>query len=111
MTESEWLTSADPQAALAFVRDGGKLTDREARLFAGACGRAVWRAFEDGRSRRAVEVAERLADGRAEEEEREAAYEAAHDAAFNGMVAGYAAAAALYPEGLGAAECLADPAE
>jgi hypothetical protein len=61
MTEEEWLACDDPWSMLRFHRDRAK--ERRARLFAVACCRAVYNWLPDSRSREAVEVAERLADG------------------------------------------------
>jgi hypothetical protein len=67
MTETEWLACADPQKMLKFFR--GRLSDRKLRLFAVACCRRAWHLFPNERSRQAVAVAERQADGRASVEE------------------------------------------
>jgi len=61
MTEQEWLKNADPEPLLDFVR--GKVSNRKLRLFAVACSRSVWQLLFDERSRKAIFLAERFADG------------------------------------------------
>jgi hypothetical protein len=81
MTEAEWLANMDPQWMLAFLGNGDPLSDRKARLLACAAVRRVWHLLADDRSRRAVEVAERHADGQADFVELESASAAAAEAA------------------------------
>ncbi len=80
MTEQEWMTSEDPAAMLAQGEASRSLgsswphvSDRKLRLFAVVCCRQVWHLLTDPRSRKAVEIAERFADGEATEGEMQAA--------------------------------------
>src|SRR4051812_17546871 len=61
MTEHEWLTAIDPRPLLEYLRY--RASNRKLRLFACACCRRIWHLLTDARSRRAVEVTERWADG------------------------------------------------
>lgn len=71
VTESEWLSSTDPQAMLSFLRDRGSVSERKLRLFAVACCRDVLDIIDEleeagiGLGRPAVMAAERLVDGHA----------------------------------------------
>jgi hypothetical protein len=63
MTEAEWLACTDPQKMLAFLEHSGRASERKLRLFAVACCRRLPEAATYGRARKALEVAERYADG------------------------------------------------
>lgn len=85
------------------LRRIGFKDDRKYRLYACAYvrgtplanGRTLWDLLIDERSRKAIEVAERYAEGKASEEERQnAAAAAAYVAAYAYAAADYAAAAA-----------------
>src|SRR5690348_7861343 len=54
---------------LVGLHAGGLLPERKARLFAAACCRRIWPLLAEGPLRSAVEVAERYADGRADDGE------------------------------------------
>jgi hypothetical protein len=88
MTEAEWLQSDDPVTMLRLVGTPSSaqgnppfVSDRKLRLFACACVRQVWHLLTDERSRKAVEVAERYADGdfRSSQEARDALIPASRD--------------------------------
>ncbi|HEX4608720.1 MAG TPA: hypothetical protein VH092_11000 [Urbifossiella sp.] len=67
MTEAEWLGATDPRPVLEALR--GKASDRKLRLFGCACCRRVYHLLTSDRSRAAVVMAERYADGLATETE------------------------------------------
>jgi hypothetical protein len=71
MVEKQWAACKNPPNMLRHL--GRKASGRKLRLFAAACCRRVWGHLADERSRRAVELAERLADGEATTKERAAA--------------------------------------
>jgi hypothetical protein len=71
----------------------GVLDDKTLRLFACWCVRQVWHLLADARSRKAVEVAERFAEGKATHEELAAARAAASVAARAAASAAASAAA------------------
>ncbi len=68
MTEQEWLECDDLYTMLAFLRN--RDCGRKLRLFAVASCRPILHRLTDERSRTAVHVAERVADGQAAEAER-----------------------------------------
>lgn len=78
MTEAEWLSSTDSHLMLDSFK--GRVSDRKLRLFAVACCQAMWQHFTHERSRSAVVVAERFADGLASEEELNRAHSMAMEA-------------------------------
>jgi hypothetical protein len=78
MTEAEWLASTHPTPMLDLLE--GKVSDRKLMLFSVACFRRIWHLLTDERSRRLVDVTERLVDGWASTEEACNAYNAFYDA-------------------------------
>ena len=85
------------------------LSEKELRLFAVFCCREAWHLLVDERSRNAVEVTERFANGQASKEEMHVAYLAAVDAAREASCA--AAYAAAYAATRAAAYTAADAAD
>ena len=89
MTDQEWSACENPEAMLTWLDSKPHVSaptpsDRKLRLFATACVRDIWPMLNDGRSKAAVEVAERYADGQADEKQLAAARAAAGDAARDG---------------------------
>jgi hypothetical protein len=78
VTEAEWLECIEPDKMLKRARF--RSYPRKSRLFGVACCRRIWHHLVDDRSRHAVEVAERYADGAASDEELRLATDAAHEA-------------------------------
>ncbi|MCI0459326.1 MAG: hypothetical protein L0Z62_20445 [Gemmataceae bacterium] len=78
MIEREWLEGSDVQGMAFHAAE--RASDRKARLLVCGFCRQRWEWFEDPRSRRAVEVAERFADGQASREELADAHREASDA-------------------------------
>jgi hypothetical protein len=70
MNEGQWMISTDVPEMLRFRGRGNK---RKLRLFAVACCRPVWHWLSDPRCWRAVEAAEKFADGLITEDELAAA--------------------------------------
>jgi hypothetical protein len=74
VTEAEWRACDDIDEMLRYLkREAGAARSpkgrRRLRLFACGCCRQVWPLIEDPRSRRLVDLSERLADGRADPSE------------------------------------------
>jgi hypothetical protein len=82
MNANVWDNSTSPYPMLDALKDTPLWDEGKVRLFACWCVRQVWDLLPDGPSRRAVEVAERFAVGRADTDELAAAAEAAEVAAF-----------------------------
>jgi hypothetical protein len=72
MNEAEWRACTEPQKMLEVLRTSDNLSERKARLFDVGCCRRIWSLLDQIGSR-AVEVAERYADGLASAVERSGA--------------------------------------
>jgi hypothetical protein len=96
VTEAEWNQCADPDPMLEFLARKVdqqavrvliltfnfsatlRQFERKLRLFVTHCCRQVWDKLDDDRSRRAIQVAEQLAEGRATRAELRQAHRGAH---------------------------------
>jgi hypothetical protein len=107
MTEAGWLACKDPYPMLDFLR--GRASDRKLRLFACALGRRLWDRFGQEEVRRAVEWAERVADGQAGPDELDGVCKAACWSVRAGHAA-WAAANSAYPAARHAAAAAATQA-
>jgi len=72
MNERKWLSFTAPLHVQDFVSK--RASDRKLRLFTIACCRRIWHLIASEPLRGAVELAERYADGKADEDERDLAY-------------------------------------
>src|ERR1700693_4949239 len=77
MTAAEGLFVSDIYALLEYLR--GKASDRKLRLFAVACCQRPYYQVADERHRKAVQLAERMADEALDEEEWRVVHQAAHE--------------------------------
>ena len=109
MTEEQWLAGADPKPMLEYLR--GKVSDRKLRLFAAAGYRLCYGPdlTYSTTAQRAVEVAERFADGLAGREELSQSSRAASDAVWYSLDAVFGHTRASEVEGA-AAQVAGEPA-
>jgi hypothetical protein len=78
MTESERMNCTNPHEMLQYL--GDRASERKLRLLACACARRIWPALKDKRTRKAIEIAEKHADGLAREKQLASAREGADQA-------------------------------
>jgi hypothetical protein len=101
MKEAEWFACTNPHQLLGYVRGRASRSlkgRRKLRLFACAAVRGIWPHLTDERSRRAVEVSERYADGLAGVDELRTAREEAESPLGSGGGVGAPQAAATVVE-------------
>jgi hypothetical protein len=94
MNRKRWLACTDPGMMLSW--QGDRLSPRKRQLFACACVRRVWDRLNSEVCRRAVEVAERHADGLATDDELSEADEALDRGNGDGTPSGEADLAASF---------------
>ncbi|HYT87959.1 MAG TPA: hypothetical protein VEL76_04510 [Gemmataceae bacterium] len=103
MTADDWASCMDPTVMLHDLRSG-RASGRKFRLWGCACVRRIWSLLTDERSRKAVEVAERYADGFVGDEELRIAAAAAPVELTHSVTAADAACGAVHPDPARAAE-------
>lgn len=81
MTEPEWLACTNPDVMLDHLEK--QTSERKLRLYGCACCRRIAHLLPDERSRAALDVAERFADGAAGREELSTAHKQAVDAIWD----------------------------
>jgi hypothetical protein len=81
MTEAEWLACTDPMPMREYIRLNHMASERKLRLFALACSCRFLHLLSDERSRQALTVANRFAEGQATHQERAKVSAAAWEAA------------------------------
>jgi hypothetical protein len=100
VTEAEWWTCADSRVLLEFIHERDEVSERKLRLFAVACCRRVWHTIGK-HGRRAVEVAERYADGGAAVRELKDAHHVSRFRPYAGDAAAHVACASQQDESTG----------
>jgi hypothetical protein len=86
MSVDEWQDSRDAWAMIRSLE--GWASDRKIRLFAAGCCRMAWDSIKTVRCRRAVETAERFADGSASLRELQRAFQEAQQSAWSSELIG-----------------------
>jgi hypothetical protein len=113
MTDVEWCACIEPETMWKALKWRQRTSERKHRLFAVACCRRLWPLLTDDRSRHAVEIAERFADGKAGKAQLGIARDAGRRAHQETMAVGLAGnlpalAAAFHVARSKAAQCAMD---
>jgi hypothetical protein len=79
LSESDWLAGTDPEPMLEWLQESGAASDRKLRLLAVACCRRLTHLMDDSGLWSALTIAERFADGSADDQTRETCFEDTFD--------------------------------